>query len=429
MYGMRRVRFSLVIGVAVFAAIGFGAANAESATSPRVDATLTASARPAGSTACGPDGTLLTPSAVRTDRLGVKYYTYRAAPGMVTKVPPSGLTAARVTPALLTDIGLESAAAAKRELTTAARRSLDREAISLSAGAPPRFCVGTAKDRGLFGGQLPKVSSRHPSSPKSLGFNIYADNYGGYGITESEFGGQINAAEGAWTVGQGKSTGSSEYPSVEESTWVGVGGLGDASSAGGIIQAGVAMMTDPTESSIPAGYTSWFQVMGTSGCNADNNYCDPVWNAGDSTRPGDAVLVQVDYISSATGCFSLVDYTHSSGDIEYTCLLSAVYDHTSGEWVNESWLANGYLYNNPGTISLNTQNVSGDFGGGSWQQAFVGDYQTVIMETDSIDQYGDPSLGEPGVSTCPGDGALLSKGVNASGSSSQIASYNVAGCN
>jgi hypothetical protein len=39
-----------------------------------------APARPARSAACELGGKLITPTAVRTDKLGVKYYTYRAIP-------------------------------------------------------------------------------------------------------------------------------------------------------------------------------------------------------------------------------------------------------------------------------------------------------------------------------------------------------------
>jgi Peptidase A4 family len=433
MSGRRLIRTSCVTGIAVFAAVSLAAGSAFAVTSPAnalTPAAARASARPAGSAACDLGGTLLTPTPARTDKLGVRYYTYREFPGMVTKVPPSGLTAARVTPALLADIGLESASSAKNALTAVARQNLDRAAISLSAAGAPKLCAGTAQSRRLLGaGQLP----RRAAAPSGLRYNVYADDWGGYGLDESEFGGGINAAEGAWDVGHGTTSGTSAYPSVEESTWVGVGSLdNNPNNPRGLIQAGVAMITDPMfvpppGTTPPGGYTSWWEVVGTSsgttleGCNGFNNNCDPVYNIGDTTRPGDAVLVRVWYKSSSTACFLLVDYSHSGGDIAQTCAPSAVYDHTSAEWVNENNLGSGYLYNNPGTISFNTQNVSSAFAPGPWVQAFsLGAYQTVIMETDSITH--------AGVTTCPGGGVLLSKGVNASGQASQIATYHVNGC-
>jgi hypothetical protein len=319
---------------------------------------------------------------------------------------------------MLADIGLEAASGANKALTPAARQSLDRAAIALSTTGVPRLCAGTAKDRGLLGGELPK----RPTAPSPVRFNIYSDNWGGYGIDGNEFGGAINAAEGAWNVGHGTTSGTTQYPSVAETTWVGVGGLDDIGTTG-LIQAGVFIVTDPRDPVTPAGYTSWIEVIsgdGITGCSVANNNCNPIFNAGDSTRPGDRMLVRSYYTSSRQACFVVVDYTHSSGSIPPACEPPAVYDHTSGEWINESELRSHYLYNNPGTISFNTQNVSGAFGGGSWHQAFTGQYQTVIMETDVIDH--------DGVTTCPGNGVLLSKGVNASGSASQIATYGVNGC-
>jgi hypothetical protein len=409
-------------GLVLAAALGVSPAAQAAASHPApggavVGASRGTPARAASSAVCKHGGRVLTPTAVRTDTLGVKYYTYRAVPGMITKVPPRGLTAARITPALLADIGLESASAARKALTPAAKQRLDRAAIVLSTGGAPKLCAGTAKDRGLLGGQL----TRRITTPSPARFNIYSGNWGGYGIDASEFGGAINAAEGAWNVGRGTTSGTAQYPSAGEATWVGVGSLDDSGTTG-LIQAGVSIITDPRDTQTAGGYTSWIEAISNNGtgCAGDNNGCNPIYNAADSTRPGDAMLVRSYYTSSAQACFVVVDYTHSSGSIPDACEAPAVYDHTSGEWINENLLANGYLYNNPGTISFNTQNVSGAFGGGSWSQAFTGQYQTVIMETSRLDN--------DGVSTCPGNSVLLSKGVNASGQASQIATYAVNGC-
>lgn len=196
------------------------------------------------------------------------------------------------------------------------------------------------------------------------------------------------------------------------------------------------MITNPIirtgEPTPPAGFTSWIEELGVNsstggltGCStAGNNGCNPIYNAGDSTRPGDTVLVRVWYTSSAQACFLIVDYTHSGGSIPTRCLQTAVYDHTSAEWINESDFSDGYLYDNPGTITWNTQDISAAFNAGpngSWSAAFAGGaYQDVIMFTDALDNTGVPS--------CPGDHLLLSKGINAGTSTSQIASYPVGGC-
>jgi hypothetical protein len=156
------------------------------------------------------------------------------------------------------------------------------------------------------------------------------------------------------------------------------------------------------------------------GCVGSNNDCNPLYNAGDSTRPGDTVLVRSYYSSSSLACAFIVDYTHSSGSFPTTCMDSAVYDHTSAEWVNENELQDGFPYDYPGTIGFNTQNLSAAFGGdSSWVGAFTGSYEGVVMSTDATD--------EDGTDTCP-SGSTLAEGVNASGSSSQIESFWAPGC-
>lgn len=178
------------------------------------------SARPASSAACGLGGRLLIPTVVRTDKLGVKYYAYRAIPGMVSKVPPSGLTAARVNPALLADIGLEPARDARRPVTASVMRNLDRAAVSLAAAGAPKLCAGNARTRAMLGGGQPP---RRTAASQAERFNVDTDNWGGYGIDEQEYGAGINAAEGAWVVGQHHTSGAH----VKEATWVGLGSLDD----------------------------------------------------------------------------------------------------------------------------------------------------------------------------------------------------------
>jgi hypothetical protein len=416
--------------LAILASLAIGSAFAvASPATALTSVAASAPGRPASSAACGLGGSLLTPTVVRTDRLGVKYYAYRAIPGMVSKVPPSGLTAAHVTPALLADIGLESASDAKKPVTAASRQNLDRAAISLAAAGAPKLCAGNAGTRAMLGGGQPP---RRTAASSAERYNVDTDNWGGYGIDESEFGAGINAAEGAWVVGQHHTSGAH----VKEATWVGLGSLDDQTPTNvtGLIQAGVAIITNPIirtgEPTPPAGFTSWIEVLGVNsstggltGCSASgNNGCNPIYNAGDSTRPGDVVLVRVWYASSSQACFLMVDYTHSGGSIPQRCLQTAVYDHTSAEWINESDFSDGYLYDNPGTITWNTQNISAAFNSnGPWSAAFAGGaYQDVIMFTDGIDNAGVPS--------CSGNHVLLSKGVNAGTSTSQIASYPVSGC-
>jgi Peptidase A4 family len=401
------------------------------------------SAHSTGSAACALGGTLLTPTAVRTDSLGVRYYTYRAEPGLFTKVAPSGLTAARVTTALLVDLGLESASSARESLSAQARQRMDGEAIALSRAPAPRICLGNQATRRLLSQPLVKARTARPAPSELPWAHTYSDNWGGYAVTESEFGAGINSVEGAFTVG----TSMSDLAKMAESTWVGLGGglaegvNSDGDQTYGLLQAGVAMLTDPGSAG-PAGFTSWMEDLGgecnvntdactSQGCVGSNNYCDPFYNPGDSTRPGDAVLVGSYYSSSSLGCAFIVDYTHSSGSFPTTCMDSAVYDHTSAEWINENWLQYGFPYDYPADlIGFNTQNISAAFGGdSSWVGAFTGAYEGVVMDTDDIDQHGNPYADPPtpGTPSCPAN-VTLAEGVNASGSSSQIESFWWPGC-
>ena len=163
---------------------------------------LSVSAESTGSAACTLGGTLLTPTAVRTDSLGVRCCTYRAKPGLFTKVAPSGLTAARVTTALLVDLGLESAPRARESLSAQARQRMDSEAIALSRAPAARICLGNQATRRLLSQPLVRPRTARPS-PSELPFaHTYADNWGGYAVTEPEFGGGINSVEGAFHGGQ-----------------------------------------------------------------------------------------------------------------------------------------------------------------------------------------------------------------------------------
>jgi hypothetical protein len=56
-------------------------------------------ARPAKAT-CPRGQTLIAPTSGRTDALGVVHVTYKSDPGLVAVVPPRGLTAGKVTPAV-----------------------------------------------------------------------------------------------------------------------------------------------------------------------------------------------------------------------------------------------------------------------------------------------------------------------------------------
>jgi hypothetical protein len=373
-----------------------GSLAASAATSA---ATGSAQTRAAGSASCAPGDTLATPTAASTDSLGVRHYTYRAMPGLVTKIPPAGLTAAHATPALLADIGVKNGSGAAQQ------------AVALSKGSVPALCLSKKRPASPEA-VLANGSSKAGSSTSTPRFDhFYSANWGGYGVTEPEFGKGINSVEGTFTEGADSSP-ASNSPG-EESTWVGIGGgLAEGSSNYGLIQSGVAMITN-------YGYTSWWEVVGSSGCTTSaNNYCYPVYNAYDSTRPGDDITDEVYWQSSSTACFVLTDYTHSTGSINVCEPALVPYDHTSAEWINENWLGSGYYYDNPGTISFTSQRISPSYGGTSYQSAFGGKFAGVIME---------PSSSDNTVASCP-DNTLLSEGTGASGTSSKIDTYKVTGC-
>jgi hypothetical protein len=168
---MRWIKSAGVISAATFAALALTAATAASATS---QASPTSKAAPAtthstDSSDCKLGGTLLTATPVRTDSLGVRYYAYRSAPGLVTKVAPTGLTAARVTPALLADLGLESASNSKKPLSVDARNGLDREAIALSHAPAPSLCLGNQATGKLLAQPLarPEIKPEAKSAAKA----------------------------------------------------------------------------------------------------------------------------------------------------------------------------------------------------------------------------------------------------------------------
>lgn len=397
---MRR-RIPLLIACSAVGAVTLCGSLAASAASASATSAATGSAQdPAtGSVSCAPGDTLATPTATSTDSLGVRHYTYRALPGLVTKVPPKGLTAAHATPALLADIGLKP------------RSGAAQQAVALSKGAVPALCLGKKRPTSPEAVLTSGSKNTATTSSTTRFDHYYSENWGGYAVTEPELGKGINSVEGTFTEGSDE-TPASDSPS-EESTWVGLGGgLAEGSSNYGLIQSGVAMITD-------YGYTSWWEEVGSTGCTTSaNNYCDPVYNAFDTTRPGDDISDEVYWESSSTACFILTDYTHSTGSINVCESAPIPYDHTSAEWINENWLGNGYYYDNPGTISFTSQEISPSYGGTSYQSPFGGKFAGIIME---------PGSGDNTVASCPNN-TLLSEGAKASGTSSQIDTYKVTGC-
>lgn len=361
-------------------------------------------ARPAPAT-CPRGQTLVAPTSGWTDALGVTRLSYASAPGLVAKVPPHGITAARLTPAVLSDLGIPSGSPPGSR----PGRRLVQRVLNLSENrTAPEFCRSAAtRDRLVAAAP----AGRRASSGSGVHFDHrFSGNWGGYEVTEAENGGTgINGAVGSWTVG-GSQT--SSQPS-NSATWVGLGGGGGEGNPNvwGLIQDGIALQTNE-------GYRSWFEYVG-SGCDPQTT-CAPQYTAINSARPGDFVTGQVWWSTTTEACFYFSDQTRGSASF-FTCQSSIPipYDHTSAEWVNEAQPLNLFYYDNPGTISWSGQEMA-NTADGPYRSPFTGTFQGVIMA---------PFGGTPAASCS--NGQVLAYPVNAAnasgGGTSQIISCSIPG--
>lgn len=388
-----RLAAALVAGVAAVAVAGTlaaagGAAAASVPTAGAAAAWPSQVAHPAA-VSCPRGSTLVAPTSGWTDALGVAHFSYKAVSGLTASVPPRGLTAGRVTKAMLTDIGLPAGAAGARGGHSAVQQALNLGEHQTA----PAFCRSKAQPNEVV---LPKRSSGPVTSASGNRYtHIYRANWGGYALTEAENGGPIEGVYGTWTQG-GSHTSSS--PS-ESSTWVGLGGgLGEGSGTWGLIQAGTSMQTSE-------GYRSWFEYLSNS---CTSTACDPHYSGTDDVRPGDSVSSDVWWQSSTEGCFDFTDWSTSAASF-FTCVsnIPIISDHTSAEWINENWLDNGYYYDNPGTTDWTDQSIADGFGGGAFVSPFTKPYEAVVMSIYAGSP--SPSCGNSGVLSVP---------VNPGGSSS-----------
>lgn len=348
---------------------------------------------------------LVAPTSGWTDAYGVAHLSYARAPGLVAKIPPPGITASRVTPAVISDLGMPRGSASGSR----PGQQLVRRVLSLAENrTAPEFCRSAARP----GTEIPaaQAGSRGASGSALRFDHRFSGNWGGYEVTEAENGGTgINGVVGSWTVGQSQT---SSQPS-NSSTWVGLGGGGGEGNPDvwGLIQDGVSMQTNE-------GYRSWWEYIGSSGCTG--TVCDPHYTAVNSARPGDVIIAQVWWSTTTSACFYLSDQTRSSASF-FTCQTSLPipYDHTSAEWVNENQLQNGFYYDNPGTISWSDQQMA-NTADGTYRSPFTGTFTGVIMA---------PYGGTPAASCS--NGQVLAYPVNAAntsnGGSSQIISCSISG--
>jgi hypothetical protein len=341
---------------------------------------------------CPRGETLIAPTSGWTDALGVAHLTYEAAPGIVASIPPRGLTARQVTPAIMADMGMKV-----RKPTSSSEQRMAKLVINLGRNrTAPEFCRSKARD-------VPNIHE------DILNTHVYESNWGGYAVTKSEFGANINGATGSWTVPRSMT---SMEPS-SELTWVGVGGdIGGETQGWGLIQAGTSM-------TYKKGYRTFWEYIGSSGCV--NTICGQ-FSSTDAVAPGESVAADVWWDSSTSATFVL--YT-SGGNGQWDITNYSVdvpYDHTSAEWVNENQLIDNFIYDSPGTVQFAGQALSSGFAGqGSFISPFSGSYEAVIMTIGSA----------IGTNCINGNGTVLSYPENASnssnGGSSDIVTCQIAG--
>jgi hypothetical protein len=393
----------ILLAVAAFAGISAASATgaAPSNSRPAGSASPALSwpsqlARPAAFS-CPHGETAIIPTAGWTDALGVSHLTYRSAPGLVSLLPPKGLTSSRVTPALLADlhIGVRGTGTSKASATSAVMRSFAGQAASLARIQQPAEFCRSKPDMS----ELPKLSSRNGALLNDRWY-IPGGIWGGYAKTEAEYNNSINAAAGDWQVPPSLTL--KEKPSVE-STWVGVGAAGDNSDVNGLIQTGTSMMTC-------CAYQTWWEYIGSSGCVATlcGHYSSP-----NSVRPGDGIEASVMWESGNNACFFLTNVSTGTGSWDVCQAVNIPYDHTSAEWVDENHITSGDYYDDPGTVSWSGQIINSGLGeSGSWVSPFTGSFLAIIMGNGTT---------ASGTVECS-DPNILSYPVNAATSAGEVSS-------
>jgi hypothetical protein len=347
------IRRLITVGAAcALAGSGAAAAGATASASAFAAAWPSQVTRPAAAS-CPRGEKLIAPTGGQTDSLGVTHLTYRADPGLVANIPPRGLTASRVTPAVMADLGMRVI-----HPTSSSTRHLVQQVINLGKDrAAPEFCWSRPDPARVM----------HKGDPDSVNSHVWG-NWAGYAVTEAEHGGSINGVNGSWTVPQSMT---SSAPS-DEFTWVGVGGgLGEGSPTNGLIQAGTEMLTT-------YGYRTFYEVIGSSGCTINTHFCGK-YSSVNAVRPGDSVTAAVWWDTAASATF-LVDTSNGGGDWDVSTNVNIPYDHTSAEWVDEWSDPSVFYYDSPGTVHFADQGLSSNFAGeGPFTSPFTGSYEAVIM--------------------------------------------------
>jgi len=338
---------------------------------------------------CPSGETLIAPTSGWTDNLGVSHVTYRADPGIVAMVPPKGLTAGKVSAALMADVGMRAPSvhspSFQRMVQQVLRLARNQRAPEFCRSAPDRTTRPTATTTVVANSALNVVQ--------------LANNWAGYATTEAERGGTpITDAFGAWTV---PSHTPGRTPSAE-STWVGIGGGVDGESSVSLIQTGTEMQTNE-------GFRSFWQAVGTGCGGGCGNY-----SSTDAVLPGDSVTGEVYWTSSAQACFYFFDLSRSTGSWDM-CQGVSPYDPSSAEWINEWPDFTAVSYDNPHTVAWSAM-LAGRYGD-TLTSPFITPWLAIVMT---------PPGGGHGPYTCSGQ--YMSIPIDAATNSSGVGTSNVITC-
>jgi hypothetical protein len=397
---------------AAVAAIGFG---------PPASAAHLSTAASAG-TACAAGEKLIAPSGHTTDALGVIRYTYKALPGMVSIVPPRGLTAARATPQLLTDLG---------EPTSGPAATSFRHGLAHEATAVPDYCLSPAFSHGM-----PASSTQHakpqigtPTKPPNMS-GIWA----GYQTTYQQFGHGILAASGQFKITSVAPPTAPALP-AEQDTWVGVGnGPDPAGNPVGLIQDGVDVATN---SSGVETIQSWVEGIGPT-CTPTNSpkYCAITLEAKEDPLKGDVIEADVYWPNHTQACWDVLDLSaqdqgNLNRDIDLCDTVPAPFDDTAAEWISENQLRASRYFQNVGTIQWTNMKLSqSNSDNGPWFSPFWSNFTPINMVTAA---YSTAGGSQNKIKTCPA-GQTIAMAEKAGGveapnyGSAEIATIHISGC-
>jgi hypothetical protein len=282
-------------------------------------------AKPAAAS-CASGSVLVAPTSASTDSLGVVHLKYANYPGLTSALPPKGFSVR------------QASAGLRADLASSGVRPDQAQSLANAASAP-EFCASSHLYSGF---QASKTATSKTSASSATSGGQYAHSDGGWAGYSVDGGTGFNGVTGYWNVQQ--SNGSSPAPN-NDGTWIGIGGDGNDClnhSECSLIQEGTQMMTNN-------GYKSWFEfVCSPSGCGNSvapqfGNAYGVSFTSTNVVGVGDEMAGAVYWKSSSTACFTLTDYSRSSGSFSGCVSGQVPYDNRSIEWIDEDgWANQGY---------------------------------------------------------------------------------------